>query len=248
MSHKVTSNNIPVRGCCSVAKSCLTLCNSMNCSTEASLSFTISWSLCKNSCLLSQWCYPTISSSAAPFSSCLQSFPTSASFPMSQFFASGGQSIGSIASASVLPMNIQGWLPLGLTGLISLLSKGLSIWVFSSATVQKHQFFGTQPSLRYKKNQSLFSHPYMTTGKTVVLTIRTFISKVMSLLFNTLSRFVSFSSKEQASFHFVAAVTVCSGFGAQEDKICHCFPFFPIYLPWSDGTRYHDLSFLNVEF
>ena len=97
-----------------------------------------------NSCPLSRWCHPTISSSADPFSSCLQSSPASGSFLISQFFASGGQSIG--VSASVLPMNIQDWFPLGLTGWISLLSKGLSR-VFSSTTVQKHQFFGIQLSL-----------------------------------------------------------------------------------------------------
>ena len=89
------------------------------------------------------WCHPTISSSAIPFSSCLQSFPASGSFPMSQFFPSGGQNIG--ASASVLPMNIQDWFPLGLTGLISLLSKGLSK-IFSNTTIQKHQFFSSQLS------------------------------------------------------------------------------------------------------
>ena len=96
-----------------------------------------------NSCPSSQWCHPTISSSVVPFSSHCQSFPASGSFPMSQFFASGGQSIGVSASASVLPMNIQGWFPLGLTGWISLQSKGLSR-VFSNTTVQKHQFFNTQ--------------------------------------------------------------------------------------------------------
>ena len=94
---------------------------------------------------LSRWSYPTISSSAAFFSFCLQSFPASGSFLMSQFFASGGQSIGASASASVLPMSIQGWFPLGLTGLKSLLSKGLS-GVFSSTAIQKHQFFSTQAS------------------------------------------------------------------------------------------------------
>ena len=94
---------------------------------------------CANSCLLSQWCHPTISSSVVTSSFHLQSFPASGSFPMSQFFSSDGQGIG--ASASVLPMNIQGWFPLGLTSLISLLSKGLSR-VFSSTTAQKHQFFG----------------------------------------------------------------------------------------------------------
>ena len=102
--------------------------------------------VCSNSCPSSQWCHPTISSSVIPFSSCLQSFPASGSFPVSQFFASGGQSIGVSAPASVLPMNLQDWFPLGLTGWISLLSKGLSR-VFSNTTVQKHQFFGTQLSL-----------------------------------------------------------------------------------------------------
>ena len=94
-----------------------------------------------NSCPSSQWCYLTISSSIIPFSSCLQSFPASKSFLMSQLFASGGHSIG--ASVSVLPMNIQGWLPLGLTGLISLQFKACSR-VFSNTTVQKYQFFGAQ--------------------------------------------------------------------------------------------------------
>ena len=99
-----------------------------------------------NSCPLSWWCNPTISSSVIPFSSHLQSFPASGSFQMSQFFASGGQSIGVSASASVLPVNIQDWSPLGWTGWISLQSKGLSR-VFSNTTVQKHQFFSTQVSL-----------------------------------------------------------------------------------------------------
>ena len=99
-----------------------------------------------NSCPLSQWCHPTIYSSVVPFSSCLQSFPPSGSFPRSQFFASGGQSIGVSASASVLPMNIQDWFPLGLSGLISLQSKELSR-VSSNTTVQKHKFFSIQLSL-----------------------------------------------------------------------------------------------------
>ena len=99
-----------------------------------------------NSCPLSQWCHPTISSSVILFSSHLQSFPASGSFQKSQLFASGGQSIGVSASASVLPMNIQDWFPLGLTDWISLQSKGLSR-VFSNTTVQKHQFFSAQLSL-----------------------------------------------------------------------------------------------------
>ena len=99
-----------------------------------------------NSCLWSQWCHPTISSSVIPFYSGLQYFPASGSFQISQFFESGGQSIGVSPSASVLPMNIQDWFPLELTALSSLLSKGLSS-VFSYTTVQKHQFFSAQLSL-----------------------------------------------------------------------------------------------------
>ena len=99
-----------------------------------------------NSCPLSRWCYPTISPSVVPFSSCLQSFPASRAFQMNQLFTSGGQRIGVSASASVLPTNIQDWLPLGWTGWISLQSTGLSR-VFSNTTVQKYQFFGAQLSL-----------------------------------------------------------------------------------------------------
>ena len=99
--------------------------------------------VCSNSCPLSQWCHPTISSSVSPFSSCFQSFLASGSFPMSQLFASGGQSMGASAPVSVLPMNIQGWFLLGLIGLISLLSKELSR-VFSSTTLWKHS---DQPSV-----------------------------------------------------------------------------------------------------
>ena len=100
-----------------------------------------------NSCPLSRWCHPTGSSSVIPFSSGLQSFPASGSFPRSQLFTSGDQRIGALVSASVLPMIIQCWFPLGLTGFISLQSKGLSR-VFSNTIVQKHQVFGTQISLR----------------------------------------------------------------------------------------------------
>ena len=101
---------------------------------------------CSNSCPLSQWCHPTISSFVVPFSSCFQSSPASGSFPMSQFFASGSQSTGVSALASVFPMNIQGWFLLGLTGWILLQSKGL-LSIYSNTTVQKHRFFCAQLSL-----------------------------------------------------------------------------------------------------
>ena len=101
---------------------------------------------CSNSCPSSWWCPPTISSSVIPFFSCLQSFPALGSFPINQLFASGGQSIRALASSSILPINIQGWVPLGLTDLISLQFKGL-LTVLSSTTVWKYQFIGTQLSL-----------------------------------------------------------------------------------------------------
>ena len=129
----------------SVAQSWPTLFDSMDCSTPG---FPVHHQLLEaysNSCPLSQWCHPTISSSVIPFS-CLQSFPASGSFPMSQFFASSGQRIRASASASILPMNLQNWFTLGWTGWISLQSKGLSR-VFSITTIQKHQFFRTWPSL-----------------------------------------------------------------------------------------------------
>ena len=144
-----------------------------------------------NSCPSSRWCHPTISSPVVPFSSCRQSFPASGSFPMSWLFPSGGQSIGALASVSVLPMNIQGWFPLELT---SLLSKGLS-------GVFQHR--NSKASLLW--HSALFmvqlSSLYMTIGNTIALTIWTFVGKVMSLLFNMLS-ILSFSFRSYKSFTF----------------------------------------------
>ena len=177
-----------------------------------------------------------------PLLSCPQSFPASGSFPMSQLFASGSQSTGVSASASVLPMNTQDWSPSGWTGWISLQSKGLSR-VFSNTTVQKHQFFGAQLSLWSNSH----IHTWLT-GRAIALTRRTFVDKVMSLLFNMLSRLViTFLPRSKLFLNFMVAITICSDFGAQKNNVSHCFHCFPIYLPWSDGTRCHDLSFLNVE-
>ena len=134
-----------------------------------------------NSRPLSQWCHPAVSSSVIPFSSCTQSLSASGSFPKSQLFAWGGQSIGVSASVSVLPMNTQDWSPLEW---ISLQSKGLSR-VFSNTTVQRASIL--QHSAFFTVQ---LSHPYMTTGKTIALTRWTFVGKVMSLLFNILSRLV----------------------------------------------------------
>ena len=146
----------------------------MDCSMPDFLPCTsLSPEVCSNSCALSWWCYLTISSSAALFSSCLQSFPAWGSFPVSWLFTSGGQSIGASAPASVLPVNIQDWFPLGLTSLISLLSKGLS---------------QSSPAPQFKSIDSLAlslllvqrSHLYVTTGKTIALTVWNFVGKVMS--------------------------------------------------------------------
>ena len=150
---------------------------------QSSLPFTVS-GVCSNSHpRLSRWCYLTISSSTSFFSFCPQSFPASLTCPRSWFFASGGQSIGASALASVLPMNIQGWFPLGLTGLFSLQSKWL--WpVFSSNTTKKHQFSGIQPSLWYS------SHIHTWLMGNHSFDYMTFVGKATSLLSNLLSRFV----------------------------------------------------------
>ena len=135
-----------------------------------------------NSCPFSRWCHPTVSTSVIPFSH-LQSFPGSESFQISQFSASGGQGIGVSAATSVLPMNTQYWFPLGWTGWISLQSKGLKSLLQrcnSKALILQHLAFFTVQ----------LSHPFMTTGKTITLTRWTFVGKIMSLLFNMLSRLV----------------------------------------------------------
>ena len=134
----------------SVTQSCPTLCDPMD-ARHARLPSPSSPRACSISCPLSQCCHPTISSSVIPFSSCLLSFPASGSFLVSQFFTLGGQSIRASASASVLPMNIQDWFPLELTGWISFVSKGLSR-VFSNTTVQQYQFFGAQLSSYYNSH------------------------------------------------------------------------------------------------
>ena len=141
--------------------------------------------VCSNSCPLNQWCHPTLSASVTPFSSCHQSFPASGPFLMSQPFTSDGQSIGVSASISVLPVNIQGWLSLGWTGLSFLQSKSLLQHHNLKAMLQCSVFFGVR-----------FSHSYITTGNTIALTIQTFVVKVMSLLFITL---IGLSNKIQVA-------------------------------------------------
>ena len=181
--------------------------------------------------------YPLLSPSSTP-----QSLPASGSFPMSQLFKWGGQSIGVSASASVLPMNTQDWSPLGWTCWISLKSKGLSR-VFSNTTVQKNQFFGAQ--LSSQSNSHIHTWPL---EKPYLDYRRTFVGKVMSLLFNMLSRLViTFLPRSKHLLISWLAIIICSDFGAPKNKVWYCSPCFSIYLPWRDGTRYHELGFLNVE-
>ena len=144
--------------CCSFAQSCLTLCDPVDCGTPGLPSPSPSPGTCSHSCPLSPWCHPTILSSVVPFSSCLQSFPASGSFPVSQLFPSGVQSTGASALASVLPVNIQDWFLLGLTGLISLQSKGL-LRIFSSTP---HLKSINSSVLRFLYNPPLMSkHDYL---------------------------------------------------------------------------------------
>ena len=194
-----------------------------------------------NPCPLCWWCHLTISSSVIPFSSCLQSFPASGSFQMSQLSASGGQSIRVSASTSLPPRNTQDWSPLGWTDWISLQSKGLSSLLqyhSSKASILQHSaFFIVQ-----------LSHPYMTTGKTIALTRRTFVGKVMSLIFNMLSRLV-ITFLPRSKHLLISGLQSPSAVILEPKKtVFYCFRCFPIYLPWSDGTGCHDLHFLNVEF
>ena len=197
-----------------------------------------------NSCPLSQWCHPTITSSVIPFSSCLLSFPASGSFLMSRPFTSGGQSIGASASASALSVNVRGWFPLGLDWL-----------VWSPCSPRDSQ--KSSPTPQFKSINCLMLsllygpiliciHEYW---KNHSLTIRTFVCKVMSLLFNTLSRLViAFLPRSKRLLISWLQSPSAVVFGAQEYNVCHCFHCFPIYSHWSDGTRWHDLSFVNVEF
>ena len=206
-----------------------------------------------NSCLSSWWCHPTISSSAVPFSSWFQSFLVSGSFHMCQFFASGGQSIGVSASISVLPMNIQDWFPLGWTGLLSCCPKDSQE---SSPTPQFKSINSSVPSLlsgptlttvhqNWKKKKKNYSFDYMDScWQSNISALNTLSRYLHTQSLNTLS---GFSSKEQASFNFIMEVIICSNFEAQENKHSQCFHCFLIYFSWNDGTKCHDLSFLNVE-
>ena len=200
-----------------------------------------------NSCPLSRWCHPTISFSVIPFSSCLRSFPASWSFPVSQFFVSGGQSIGVSTSASVLPVNIQDWFPLGWT-------KGtfrLDLLAFQGTLKTLLQHHSSKASIL--QSSAFFivhlSHPYMTSEKTIALSRWTFVGKVMSLLFNMLSRLV-ITFLPRSTRLLISRLQSPSAVILEPPKIksVTVFPCFPIYLPWSDGTGCMILVFWMLNF
>ena len=188
------------------------------------------------------WLDGITDSSVIPFPSCLLSFPTSGSFPMSQLFASSGQRIGVSAATSVLPMSIQ-------AGLISFRMDWLDLLAVQGTLKSLLQHYSSKASILWCSAFFIaqLSHPYMTIGKIIALTRWTFVGKVMSVLFNMLSRFVIAFLPRSKSLNFMASVTICSDFEDQENKVCDCFHCFTICLPWSDGTGCHDFSFLNVE-
>ena len=195
---------------------------------------------CSNSCPLSQWCHPTISSSDIPFSSCLQSFPASGSFQMSQCFTSDGQRCNCFIF-NISPSNEY-------SGLISFRMDWLYLLAVQGTLKILLQHCSSKPSILWHSAFFIvqLSHPYMTTGKTIALTRQTFVGKVMSPLFNMLSRLVvTFLPRSK---HLLISWLQSSSAVILEppkNKVSHCFL---IYLPWSDGIRCHDLSFLTVEF
>ena len=236
LGSRFSFHSVSLQLSCSVVSDSAT---SWTAARQACLSITNSGA-CSDSCPSSWWCHPTIPSSVIPFYSCLQSFPASGSFPISQFLTSGVQSIGVSPLSSVLLINIQDRSPLGWTGWISLHTKGLS-WVFSNTTDQSisqcSAFFIVQ-----------LSHPYMTTGKTIALTTQPFVRKVMSLLLNILSRvFITFLPRSKRILISWLQSPSAEILKPPKTKVWHCFHCFPIYFPWSDGTRWRDLRFLNVE-
>ena len=224
----------------SVYQSCPTLCDPWTAAHQASLSITNSRSLLKFMSITSVM-PSNISFSVVPLSSRLQSFPISVSFQMSHF-SSGGQSIRVSASTSVLPMNIQDWFPLGWNWLDLLAVQGTLKSLLqhhsSKASILQHSAFFTVQ----------LSHPYLTTRKTIALSRWTFDDKVMSLLFNMLSRLV-IAFLPRSKHLLISWLQSPSAVILEPKKIKSVTASIvsPIYLPWSDGTVCHDLHFLNVE-
>ena len=199
---------------------------------------SLSLGVCSNSCPLNRWCHPTIPSSVASFSSCPQSFPTSGSFPDSALHISWPKYWS--VCFNISPCNEY-------SGLISFRIDWFDLFAVQGTLKSLFQF-QFEASVLWC---SIFfmvqlSHPYMTTGKTIALTIWTFVGKMMSLLFNTLTRFVILCF--QGANNFMAVVTICSDFGAQGNKICHCFHFFPTYLPTLRPDNSNHLSHPDLQY
>ena len=184
---------------------------------------------CSNSRPMSQWWYPTHLILWCPLLLLPSIFPSIRVFSNESALHIRWPKYWSFRFSTVLPVDTPDWLPLGLTGLISLLSKGLSR-VFPNCSSKASVLWWCSSFLMVE-----LSH-YMTPGKTIALTRWNFVSKVMSRLFNTLSRFVIDFLPRNKCLNFTAAITICRDFRGQENKVCHCFHFLPIYLPWSDGT------------
>jgi len=229
--------------CCSVTQLCSTLWDPMDCST---LCFPPLHYLPEFAQTHVHWVndaiQPTNSSSVVPFSSCLQSFAASGSFPMSQFFKSGGQSIGSI-SFSTSPTNEY-------SGLISFRMDWFDLLAVQRTLESPLQYHNSKASIF--RHSAFFMvllwHPYVTTEKATALTKLTFVGKVISPLFNMLFRLVmAFLPRSK---HLLISWLQSPSARILEPKniVCHCFHCFPIYLLWSDGTGCHDLHFLKVEF
>ena len=188
----------------------------------------------------SWWCHP---SSVVPFSSCPQSLPASGSFPMSQLFTWVGQTIG-VSAFNIIPSKEH-------PGLTSFRMDWLDLLAVQGTLKSLLQHHNSKASILWRSAffTVRLSHPYMTTGKTIALTRRTFVGKVMSLLLNMLSglviTFLPRSKHLLISWLQSPSAVILE---PKNNKLWHCFHCFPIYFPWSDGTRSHDLSFLNVEF
>ena len=211
--------------CCLVAKSCPTLCDPMKCSTPG---FSILHRILMFAQIHVHWVSDAIQLSH-PVSS-----PFPPAFNLSHHdFPASGQSIGASASASVLPNEY--------SGLISFKTNWFDLFAVQGTLKNLLQHHSSKVSILWH------SHPYMTTGRTIALTIQNFVSKVMALLFNMLSSLVIAFLPRTKHLWFHGCNAIRSDFGAQENKVCHCIHCFPIYFPWSDGTGCHDLRFLNVE-
>ena len=194
-----------------------------------------------NSCPLSRWCHPTILSSIIPF---LPALNLSQHRGLFQWVSSSHQ-VAKVSEFQLQHRSFQ-WIfrlisfridwcdLLAVQGTLKSLLQHHSL---KASILQHSAFFIVQ-----------LSHQYMTTGKIITLTRRNFVSKIMSLLFHMLSRLVIAFLPSSKRLNFMAAVTIYNDFGVPQNKVCHCFHCFPIYFPWSDGARCHDLSFLNVEF